>query len=792
MLQNQILILFRNIWKNKTLSFLNIFGLATGIACAGFIFLWIENERSFNHQFPKKEQLFFLVQQQENEPAGNFVSNVPLPMAPDLKANMPGIKNIARITWENNQLFVYGNKKINQLGQYADSALVSMLDLDFIYGAPPFLQSPESIIISESMSKAFFKNENPVGKTIATQSESFWTKDGNYKIAGVFKDFPENSSFKCKWLSPFKVYEDLLNPEWNKWGIFFTTLVETEPKANLEHIDKNLRNYMSKKVTGSNLKTFLLPIKDINLYDKLQNGKPSGGKMEHIFMFSAIATLILLIACINFMNLSTAQSEKRAREVGVRKVSGAGRFSLVRQFMMESMLISFLSIVVAVVIISIGIPVFNNILGKELRVDLLKTGHVIFLLLVGLACGIVSGLYPSLYLSSFKPALVLKGIRTIRNGMPVFMRKGLVVLQFTISVILIIATITIYRQIQHVKSRNLGYNVKNMLEVLIPRSIQEHFPAVRNELLQTGAVDNVALTWNEPLYMHSSSDEYTWKGKSPDDKYQVYDVGVSAGYISTMKMKLRTGRDFYTDGVADSNSVIINESLAKLMGDQGKPGAYITRKSPAVKVEVVGIVEDFVFNDMYGSGGPVMIFSAPQAGEDMIISAKNGQDLKKLVARTDRILKAVSNGYPFEYKFVDEKFNKLFQSETLIGNLAIIFSVLAILISCLGLFGLASYTAERRTKEIGIRKVLGASIGSLTRLLSLEFLRLVCISCFIAFPVAWWSLHNWLQHYQYRTTIQWWIFPLAALIAILIAFITVSYQALKAAIVNPVKSLRSE
>ncbi|MBX3239777.1 MAG: ABC transporter permease [Chitinophagaceae bacterium] len=789
---NKAFILFRNIRRNKTFSLLNIFGLATGIACACFIFLWIENERSFNHQFTKRDNLFFLVQQDKNEPGGNFANSAPTPMTPDLEKNMPGIKNIGRITWENRQLFVLGDKKVFRTGQYADPSILSMLDFNFIYGAQPSLSSPESIIISESMSKALFNDENPVGKTIVTQSESFWSKDGSFKITGVFKDFPENSSFRFNWISPFKVYDDLLMPEWNKWNIFHATLVETEPMANLDHLGNMLRDYMPAKVENSPLQTFLLSIKDINLYDKLVNGKPSGGKIEYINLFFVIAVLILLIGCINFMNLSTARSEKRALEVGVRKVSGAGRFSLIRQFMAESLAMAFLSVIVAVVMIYLGIPLFNKIIGKELQIDLLQPVHFIFLLSAGVICGVVSGLYPSFYLSSFKPVQVLKGLKLSKSGTPVFMRKGLVILQFTISVILIIATITIYRQIGHIKSRNLGYDVKNMVEVLIPTSVKNHFPAVRNELLKTGLIENVAVTWSEPLYMHTSSDEYTWEGKSPNDKSHVFDVGVSAGYISTMKMKIKAGRDFYDTDADSLRNVIINETLAKKMGEQGKLGAYISRKSPEIRVEVIGIVEDFVFNDMYGSGAPVMIICLPQAAEDMIIRAKDGADIQKIIAATDHVLNSFSKGYPFEYKFVDEKFNRLFQSETLIGNLSVIFSVLAILVSCLGLFGLAAYTAEKRTKEIGIRKVLGASVSSLTQLLSVDFLKLVCISCVVAFPVAWWSLHNWLQHYQYRTTVEWWTFPLAAFIAILIAVVTVAYQAVKAAVLNPVKALRTE
>ena len=372
------------------------------------------------------------------------------------------------------------------------------------------------------------------------------------------------------------------------------------------------------------------------------------------------------------------------------------------------------------------------------------------------------------------------------------MRKGLVIIQFTISVILIIATVVIYQQIQYVKSRDLGYSTNRMIELLVPGSLPSHFSGIRDELLQTGLVENAALTWNEPLHMYSSSDEYTWRGKSPRSSVTVYDMGVSAEYIATMKMKLLQGRDFYPAPRPDSSNAIINETFAKLMGDQGKIGSYIYRKSPSVKAKIIGIVKDFVFNDMYGSGGPVMIMCAPQFTNLMVITFKPDKDLKEAIAKTDRILKASSPGYPFEYLFVDELFNKLFETENLIGNLATVFSALAIMISCLGLFGLAAYTAERRKKEIGIRKVLGASVASLTKLLSFEFLKLVALSCILAFPIVWWALHSWLQDYQYRIAIHWWVFLIAALTAILIAVCTVTYQAIKAAFINPIKSLRTE
>lgn len=794
MLHNHLLLLLRNIWRNKTFSFLNIFGLAIGIACASLIFLWVENELSFNHNFKKRNSIFAVKQTTVGE--NPTIGDCPIPMAADIKNTIPGIRNIARLNWERKQTFVLGDKIFNQSGQYADSSILSILDFTFIYGSHPSLQSPESIIISGTMSKALFGNNDPVGKTLTTKSESLWSKDGNFTITGVFKDFPDNCSYHFNWLSPFKISEDLMLPWWNKWAITTETLVETEPTANLADINKKLKHYMAKKVEGSTLQTFLFSMNDWNLYSRFTDGKPDSGRIQYIYLFSIIAILILAIACINFMNLSTARSEKRAKEVGVRKVSGAGRVDLIRQFIGESLAMSFLSVALATVIIYVSLPAFNSLVGKELHADFFNPLHLCFLFIIGLVCGLLSGIYPAFYLSSFKPVVVLKGLKIKSSSASVFMRKGLVISQFTISIILIISTIIIYQQVQHVKSRNLGYETNNMIQLSVPKSLPNHFPVIRDELLKSGFVENAALTWMEPLHMYTSSNEYTWEGKSPGNNVEVYDMGVSSEYIATMHMKIKSGRDFYSQPGIDNDSVtvksvIINETLAKLMGAEGKIGSYIYRK-PFPGLQVVGIVNDFVFNDMYGSGGPIMIMCIPQATELMIIRFKPGSNMKAALAKTDHIMKASTPGYPFEYKFVDEAFNKLFDAETLIGKLAAIFSILAIAISCLGLFGLAAYTAERRTKEVGIRKVLGASVGSLAKLLSLEFLKLVCLSCIIAFPVAWWALNAWLQNYQYRTTIHWWVFLIAGLMALFIAILTVSYQAVKVALSNPVKSLRAE
>ena len=792
MLQNQLIVLFRTIWRNKTYSFLNIFGLAIGITCASFIFLWVENELTFNHNFQKRNSLFSIMEIQESAGKLSTIPGGPMPIAEDIKTKIPGIKNTARLSWENKQFFVLGEKVFSETGQYADSSILSMLNFTFVYGSAPSLKSPESIIISESMSGALFGNDNPVGKSVRTKSGSPWTKDGNFTITGVFKDFPANSSYSFKWLSPFKLFEDLMHPQWNKWAIPVETLVEAEPAADIAATNKKLQHYMKEKVDGSTMQLFLFSMNDWNLYGHFTNGKPDGGKIRYVHLFSLIAGIILVIACINFMNLSTARSEKRAKEVGIRKVSGAFRYELISQFIRESLAMSFLAVVMAMLIISICLPAFNKLVGKELGADLFGGSHLLYLLGIGLVCGLISGIYPAFYLSSFKPIAVLKGLKIKTSGKSVSMRKVLVITQFAISVMLIIATVVVYQQIQFVKSRDLGYKTNNMVEFVIPASLVGRFRVIREEMLKSGSIENAALAYNPPLHMNSYSEEYTWAGKSPNNPVTVYDIGVSAEYISTMHMKLKSGRDFYGEPGSDSaSSLIINETMAKAMGAEGRVGGYISRKGFPT-LPITGIVQDFIFNDMYGSGGPVIMVCLPQVADHMMITLNPQMNIKEAMGKIDHILTTAIPGYPFEYKFVDQELNKLFETENMISRLATVFAILAILISCLGLFGLAAFTAEKRTKEIGIRKVLGASIRSLATLLSLEYLKLVCISCIIAFPLAWWALHAWLQDYQYRTTIQWWPFAIAGISSLAIALVTVSFQAIKVAIGNPVKSLRTE
>ncbi|MES1215508.1 MAG: FtsX-like permease family protein, partial [Bacteroidota bacterium] len=426
---------------------------------------------------------------------------------------------------------------------------------------------------------------------------------------------------------------------------------------------------------------------------------------------------------------------------------------------------------------------------KELSIDIFKPVHLFSLIGIGVIAGLIAGSYPAFYLSSFNPIKVLKGMKIKTGANVVFIRKGLVITQFAVSIILIISTVIIYQQVQHIKTRDIGYSKDNLITMDLQGTMKEHFSTIKNKLIASGYVENAAISLHDALHVYSYGSSYNWAGKDPNNKISVHSNVVSNEYLSTMHMKVTSGRDFYHSG-PDTNTVVINESMVKLMGKEGKIGSIIT--SGPYKLEVVGIIKDFVYNDMYGASEPIILISYNAPATLLTIRYKPNADLATALAKTEAIMKEENPGYPFEYKFVDEAFNQFFTTETLIGKLAGVFAVLAIFISCLGLFGLAAYIAERRTKEIGIRKVLGASVQGLAGLLSKEFVQLVALSCIIAFPIAWMAMRSWLQDYQYRTTIHWWVFAAAGVTALVIALITVSFQAIRAALANPVKSLRTE
>ena len=787
MIKNYLKTTLRSLLKNRSYSFLNIAGLAIGIACASLIFLWVQDELTYDHNFEKHDRLYTIYENQTYESKISTFHATPGPMAKVLKAEIPGIKTAARMTGGDDLLFAIGDKTITEKGNYADPEILSILNLPFISGkAANAFQQLHSVVINETMAKKFFGDADPMGKTLRVNNEQ------DYTVTGVFKDLPKNSTMQFQWLSPMENI-DHKQPWMDMWGANWArTYVELEPSANLAAVNQKLDHFIAGKTQNKNTTVcFLFAMNDWNLHNNFTDGKMDGGKIQYVRLFSFIAWIILLIACINFMNLSTARSEQRAKEVGVRKVMGAGKGKLVGQFIGEAVIMSFIAVLVAVGLIYITIPSFNNLVQKELSVNIFEPLHLIYLISISIITGLLAGSYPAFYLSSFNPIAVLKNIRIKSSSGSGFIRQSLVVMQFSVSIILIIGTIIIYQQIQHVKSRELGFTKNNLIYLTLQGKQADQFPSVYHDLMQTGVVADAALSDNPVLEIGSNTDNYSWDGKDASKNPLISWQNVSPQFVSTMGMKLVAGRDFYPQAALDSNNVIINEAFAKQMGKEGKVGG-ILRDGGKKAYQITGIVNDYLYNDMYAAAQPLLLYSHPAGTSILSIRFKAGTDLRDALNRAGAIIKADSPGYPFEYKFIDSDFDQLFKTETLTGTLSGVFASLAIFISCLGLFGLAAYTAERRIKEIGIRKVLGASVSGLVGLLSKDFLKLVIISCLLAFPLAWLALSKWLQTYQYHITINLWVFTLAGIAALLIALATVSFQAVKAALMNPVKSLKNE
>jgi putative ABC transport system permease protein len=785
MFKNYLKTTFRNLWKNKGYSMLNIGGLAVGIACAGLILLWVEDELTFNHYFSNRDNLYKIKDRQTYDGQTFTFDATPGKLAQGILAEIPGIKNTARTTWRDNLLFTLDDKSIYERGLYADASFLSMFGLRFLEGNPKnaFTQL-HSLVITQAMAKKFFGTTNAIGKSLKVDNKH------DYIVTGVIEDLPENVSFEFHWLAPFKIYEDQ-NPWLQFWGNNgIITYVETHPGANISTINNKLHNYVAQKQEGALAKMSIYPMNRWRMYDSFENGKEVAGRIKYVRLFSIIAWIILIIACINFMNLSTARSEQRAREVGVRKVLGAGKGKLVGQFLSESILMSFISAGLALVIMFLSIRSFNGIVEKQLSVNVLQPSHLLALTLIALLCGLVAGSYPAFYLSAFNPVNILKGIKLKKSGSAAYIRKGLVVLQFSISVILIISTVIIYQQIIHVKSRDLGYQKQDLLFTGLEGNMKQHFYAIKNDLLASGFVQNASMSRNQVLQMGNNTGGFEWEGKDPNKQVLITVESVSPEYITTMGMTLKAGRDFKSNATADSNNVIINDGLARIINRKDIIGS--TLSNYGTKFTIIGVVKDFVYNDMYSPPAPLIIFADTNRVNYLAMRLKSNTNLAQAKPAIEKIIKSYNPDYPFECRFLDAEFDKLFKTETLIGKLAAIFSALAIFISCLGLFGLAAYTAERRTKEIGVRKVLGASTQALAALLSRDFLQLVGISCLISFPLAWWAMNKWLQSFAYRVEIHWTVFVFSGLLAMLIAISTVSFQAVKAAIANPVKSLRTE
>ncbi len=787
MFKNYIKIAWRNLWRNKGYSALNIFGLAIGITCASLILLWVADELSFNSIFPKQDTVYYLPTNQEYEGEWRtFYQSTPGPLAKALKDEIPEIVKAAR-THGSALLFTEGENTLSRYGRYADPDIIDIFSLEFVEGplANP-LGSPNTIIINQQLAEDLFgENVSALNKVVQVNATD------SYTVTGVMKTLPVNVSFNFEWLVSMERFLGGENMEWaEEYGNNFAdTFVALSPEANFETTDAKVRAILPMKTGEKDGYAFLHTIKDWHLRSNFKDGKQEGGHIVFVKMMGLVAMIILLIACINFMNLSTARSEKRANEVGVRKVLGSGKKSLVSQFMAEAIMTALFAGILSIILVALLLPQYNVLIGKQLSLNLLNSYHGISLLAITLVCGLLAGWYPAFYLSSFKPVDVLKGARKTQ-GSANFIRKGLVVSQFAISITFIISTLIIYQQIQHIKSRDLGFNMEHLVKVSVTGDIIKNFDAIKNDLINTGKIEDVALSNSNILSDGNNGSGLQWQGGTDTEDVLISFRYVSTDFFKTFGLDIVDGRGFGSNVASDSTNTMVTESFAKLMGSGSAVGKTINRWEETFTV--IGVVKDYVYGDMYGKGDPVMFIHNNQYASLLYIKTNGEEDLTETLAGIEGTLKTHNPAFPFDYQFVDDVFDSKFRGEQLMGRLSRLFALLAILISCLGLFGLAAYTAEQRKKEIGVRKVLGSTVTGIVKLLSKDFMKLVLIALLIAGPLAWWAMKNWLEGFAYRIEINIWVFVIAGIVAIFIALLTISFQAVKAAIANPVRSLRTE
>lgn len=789
MLKSYFKIAWRNLWINKGLSFINIFGLAIGMAFTMLIGLWIKYETSFD-SFHKNGDRIALVQKNilfNNNKTTQEATQ--LPLYDELKNNYSEVKGATRMSWNEGHSIVVGNSKFNKNGRYVDPDFLTMFSFPLLKGnVATVLTDPNSIVLTQSLAVTLFGREDPIGKTIKLDNQH------TLQVTGVIEVAPKNSTIDFDFLAPFQF---LINEsEWirgNKtnWGNnFLMNLVELQPGVSMANFSEKIGPLSVQKDNRlKNQTLFLHPLSKWHLYNDYKNWVNVGGKIDYVRLFGIIGIFVLLIACINFMNLSTARAEKRAKEIGIRKSVGSLRMQLVAQFLSESMLTTFLAFLLSMGIIQLLLPQLRDLGFENIRFDLSNIYLLLFVFLVCIVTGLIAGSYPALYLSSFLPVRTLKGVFRQGKGAATF-RKVLVVSQFAISIALIICTVIVFQQIKHGKTRSLGYNPDNLISVSCSDDLSKNYAALKQDLLNSGYFESVTKASTTMTSISNTWSDFSWAGKEPGSDIALDAIMADWDFERTVGLKFKEGRPFSIDYKTDSNAVILNEAALKVIGYKDPIGK--TMKSGGRVVTIVGIVDNVLISDPFKPVFPLAILFDGKQANNIFLRLKSTSDLNKALSAIQPIFDKYNPAFPFEYRFVNEDFDHKFTTENQVGKLASILAGLAIFISCLGLFGLALFMAERRTKEIGIRKVLGASVANIWALLSKEFVLLVLLGSLIASPLAFWLMRSWLQKYEYRIDINWWIFAGAGMLAVVIALLTVSSQAIKAGIANPVKSLRSE
>ena len=787
MIRNYFKVAWRNLSRNKVHTFINVAGLSVGLACSLLILLWVQDERSVDGFHVNGKRLYQVYERQRVDGKTDATYNTQGLLADELKKQIPQVQYASGLEQNRPYTFEANNKAIKMDGSFAGPDFFRMFSYPLLQGTPATaLDKSESVAISRRMAEAFFGSaEGAIGKAIRFENRT------NLLVTAVFENVPANSSQQFDFLRSWKAF--VTENQWaGNWGSTSPyTLIQLRADADPEKVGRQIKDFISlyrPEAKGSRTELVLQPYTEKYLHSTFKNGQINGGRIEYVRLFSVGAIFILLIACINFMNLSTARSATRAKEVGIRKVIGAARSYLAGQFLSEAVVITFLSVLIAVMLVVGLLPAYNTLTGKQLAMPVEQPGFWLTLSALFVFTGLVAGSYPAFFLSSLNPIRVLSGRFTFGRS-TTFLRKGLVVFQFALSIILIVGMVVIYRQVQYVQNTNLGYERENLLYLPLDGELVKKYDVFKDEASKIPGVVSVSKMKESPTVIGHTNGDIGWTGKDPNLNTSFSDAAVGYDFVKTMKLQLKEGRDFSRE-FADSASYLLNEAAVKKISYQdpvGKPLWWGNRQG-----KIIGVLKDFHFNSMHTTIEPLVIRLADNQKWGTILIRIEAGKTKEVIAGLEKICKAMNPDFTYAYQFSDQEYSKLYKSEQVVSQLSNYFAFLAIFISCLGLFGLAMFTASQRTKEIGIRKVLGASVTNIVIQLSANFLAPVTIAMLVAFPVAWYLVNSWLQNFAYKIAVGWWIFALTGFITLVIALLTVSYQSIKAALANPVKSLRSE
>jgi len=792
MLKNYLTLAWRNLLKNKMHSLLNISGLSAGMAVAILIGLWVWDEVSFDKYHKNYDSIAQVMLHQTLNNEVMTQGAIPIPVGEEMRTTYSNLfKKVVMSSPNEKHILSVGDNKFVKTGNYMQAEAPALFGLKVIEGNPGALKDPSAIMLSQSVAVALFGADNPIGKLVK------FDDDKSLKVAAVYEDLPLNTTLRdITFIAPWDIMPNL-HQNLHNWGNHgWLCYVQMADNTDIASSSLQIRDAKLKKENNGDERfkpaLFLQPISKWHLYAEFKNGINVGGRIQYVWLFSVIGVFVLLLACINFMNLSTARSEKRAKEVGIRKAIGSLRRQLIYQFFCESIMAAFIAFAFCLLVVLCMLPFFNSVSGKQMHI---LWGNVYFWLCsagFSIIVGLIAGSYPALYLSSFQPVKVLKG--TFKAGRYAALpRKALIVLQFSVSVVLIICTIIVFRQIQFAKNRAVGYSKDGLIAIEnYTPAIHQHFDAFHDDLLKTGVVTEAAESSTPVTDINNSQSNFDWEGKNPNSNTQNFNtVGISKQFGKTIGWQFVEGRDYRSgpEG-ADALAFVVNEAAAKAMGFKNAVGKTVHWSG--YTFTIIGVAKDMVMQSPYEPVVPTIFYMAPWRINIIDIKLNTAAGTSEAIAKVEQVFKRYNPSQPFEYKFADDEYARKFDTEERVGKLATFFAALAIFISCLGLFGMASFMAEQRVKEIGVRKVLGASVFNLWQLLSGDFLVLVIISIIIAVPAAYLFMHSWLQHYTYRSPVAWWIFAATGAGALVITLVTVSYQGVKAALANPVRSLRSE